>query len=157
MSRLKGNSEEARSKNKYFDILLSKILEIERNLVLSGESFDATDVKNILTGKHETKRYLIPIFQEHNDKMEKLIGKEYALATLKNFKTCISHLKSFLWSFYKKSDVNIKKLEHSFMNDFDFYLRTEAKCNNNSTVKHTKNLGKILKICYQNSWIEKIS
>jgi site-specific recombinase XerD len=155
MSRLKGNSEEARSKNKYFDILLSKILEIERNLVLSGELFDATDVKNIFTGKHDTERYLIPIFQEHNDKMEKLIGKEYALATLKNFKTCISHLKSFLWSFYKKSDVNIKKLEPSFMNDFDFYLRTEAKCNNNSTVKHTKNLGKILKICYQNSWIEK--
>lgn len=155
MSRLKGNSEEARAKNKYFDVLLLKILEIERNLVLSGESYDATDVKNNLTGKHETERYLIPIFQEHNDRMEKLIGKEYAIATLKNFKTCISHLKSFLWSFHKKSDINIKKIEHSFMNDFDFYLRTVAECNNNSTVKHTKNLGKILKICYHNNWIEK--
>ena len=41
------------------------------------------------------------------------------------------------------------------MNDFDFFLRTVAKCNNNSTVKHTKNLAKILKICYQNTWIEK--
>lgn len=155
MNRLKGNSEEARSTNKYIDILISRILEIERNLVLSGESFDATDVKNILTGKKETERYLIPIFQEHNDRMEKLIGKEYALATLKNYRTCISHLKHFLWSFYKKSDINIKKIEHSFMNDFDFYLRTVAKCNNNSTVKHTKNLGKIFKICYHNNWIEK--
>lgn len=155
MNRLKGNSEEARSTNKYFDILISRILEIERNLVFSGESFDATDVKNILTGKKETERYLIPIFQEHNDRMEKLIGKEYALATLKNYRTCISHLKHFLWSFYKKSDINIKKIEHSFMNDFDFYLRTVAKCNNNSTVKHTKNLGKIFKICYHNNWIEK--
>lgn len=155
MNRLKGYSEEARSTNKYFDILISRILEIERNLVLSGEYFDATDVKNILTGKKETERYLIPIFQEHNNKMEKLIGKEYALATLKNYRTCISHLKHFLWSFYKKPDINIKKIEHSFMNDFDFFLRTVAKCNNNSTVKHTKNLGKILKICYHNNWIEK--
>jgi len=58
--------------------LLSKILEIERNLVLSGKSFDAMDVKNILTGKQETERYLIHVFQEHNSRMEKLIGKEYA-------------------------------------------------------------------------------
>lgn len=155
LSRLKGNSEESRTINKYFDVLLSRILEIERNLVLSGESFDATDVKNLLTGKQDTERYLIPIFQEHNNRMEKLIGKEYALATLKNFKTCLSHLKHFLWSFYKKSDINVKKIESSFMDDFDFFLRTVAKCNNNSTVKHAKNLGKILKICYHNNWIEK--
>ncbi|HAY3540606.1 site-specific integrase [Elizabethkingia meningoseptica] len=155
ISRLKGNSEEARTINKYFDVLLSKILEIERNLTLSGESFEATDVRNLLTGRQETERHLIPIFQDHNDRMEKLIGKDYALATLKNFKTCLAHLKQFLWSFYKKSDINIKKIEPAFLNDFDFFLRTVAKCNNNSTVKHTKNLAKILKICYQNTWIEK--
>ena len=155
ISRLKGNSEEARTLNKYFDVLLSRILEIERNLILSGESFDATDVKNLLTGKQEAERNLIPIFQDHNNRMEKLIGKEYALATLKNFRTCLAHLKQFLWSFYKKTDINIKKIEPAFLNDFDFFLRTVVKCNNNSTVKHTKNLAKILKICYQNNWIEK--
>lgn len=155
MSRLKGSSEEARTTNKYFDVLLSKILKIERNLVLSGESFDEMDVKNLLTGKQETERYLIPIFQEHNNRMEKLIGKEYAPATLKNYKTCLSHLKKFLWSFYKKSDIIIKKIEPAFLNDFDFFLRTVVKCNNNSTVKHSKNLAKILKICYHNNWIEK--
>ncbi|MDQ0067340.1 site-specific integrase [Chryseobacterium lathyri] len=155
MSRLKGNSEEARTTNKYFDVLLSKILEIERNLILSGESFDAMDIRNLLTGKQETERYLISIFQEHNNRMEKLIGKEYALATLKNYKTCLSHLKKFLWNFFKKSDINIKKIEPAFLNDFDFFLRTVAKCNNNSTVKHSKNLAKILKICYHNNWIEK--
>ncbi|EJL72161.1 site-specific integrase [Chryseobacterium populi] len=155
MSRLKGNSEEARTVNKYFDVLLSKILEIEKNLVLSGESFDASDVKNLFTGKQNTERYLIPIFQDHNNKMEKLIGKEYALATLKNYKTCLSHLKKFHKNFFKKSDINIKKIEPAFLNDFDFFLRTVAKCNNNSTVKHTKNLAKILKTCYHNNWIEK--
>ncbi|WP_260264060.1 site-specific integrase [Elizabethkingia ursingii] len=155
ISRLKGNSEEARTMNKYFDVLLSRILEIERNLILSGESFDATDVKNLLTGKQKTERNLIPIFQDHNNRMEKLIGKEYALATLKNFRTCLAHLKQFLWSFHKKTDINIKKIEPAFLHDFDFFLRTVVKCNNNSTVKHTKNLAKILKICYQNNWIEK--
>lgn len=154
-NRQKGSSEEARALNKYLDVLYSKILEIERNLILSGDYFDANDIKNILTGKDKVERFLIPIFEEHNNKIEKLLGKEYALATFKNFKTCLAHLKEFLWKFHKKSDINIQKLELSFLNDFDFFLRTKSNINNNSAVKHTKNLGKILKICYQNNWIEK--
>lgn len=154
-NRLKGNSEEARTLNKYFDIIQSKVLEIENNLVMSGEPFDASDIKNLLSGNKQTERYLIPIFEDHNKRMEKLIGKEYAIATLKNFKTCLAHLKEFLWKFHKKSDINILKLEPSFLNDFDYFLRTKPNINNNSAVKHTKNLSKILKLCYQNNWIEK--
>lgn len=154
-SRQKGSSEEARTLNKYLDVLNAKILEIERNLVLSGDYFDANDIKNILTGKSEEERFLIAIFDEHNKRMEKLLGKEYAPATLKNFKTCLSHLRSFLWKSYKKSDINLRQISPAFLNDFDFYLRTSGNINNNSAVKHTKNLCKILKICYQNQWIEK--
>ena len=154
-SRLKGNSEEARVINKHFDILQAKVLEIENRLVFLGDPFDATDIKNLLTGTKTAERFLIPIFEEHNSKMEKLVGKEYAIATLKNFRTCLSHLKEFLWTFHKKTDINIQKLEPSFLNDFDFFLRTKANINNNSAVKHTKNLSKILKICYHNNWIEK--
>lgn len=154
-NRIKGNSEEARTINKYFDILQSNVLFLENKLALSRESFDASDIKNLLTGVETTDRYLIPIFQEHNSKMEKLLGKEYALATLKNFRTCLAHLKSFLWKFHKKSDINLIKIEQSFLNDFDFYLRTESNINNNTAVKHTKNLAKILKMCYRNNWIEK--
>lgn len=154
-NRLKGNSEEARAINKYLDILKSNVLVLENKLALSRESFDAIDIKNLLTGANTTERYLILIFEEHNSKIEKLLGKEYAPATLKNFKTCLAHLKEFLWKFHKKSDIDIQKLEPSFLNDFDFFLRTKSNINNNSAVKHTKNLSKILKLCYQNNWIEK--
>ena len=143
-SRLKGNSEEARVINKHFDILQAKVLEIENRLVFLGDPFDATDIKNLLTGTKTAERFLITIFEEHNSKMEKLVGKEYAIATLKNFRTCLSHLKEFLWTFHKKTDINIQKLEPSFLNDFDFFLRTKANISNNSAVKHTKNLSKIL-------------
>lgn len=137
------------------DILQSNILVIENNLAISGETFDASDIKNLLTGTKVPERYLVPVFEEHNSRMEKLLGKEYAPATLKNFKTCLAHLKSFLWKFYKKADINLAKVEQSFLNDFDFYLRSRANIGNNAAVKHTKNLSKILKICYRNNWIDK--
>lgn len=46
-NRLKGNSEEARAINKYLDILKSNVLVLENKLVLSRESFDAIDIKNL--------------------------------------------------------------------------------------------------------------
>ncbi|HAP96072.1 site-specific integrase [Epilithonimonas hominis] len=154
-NRVKSNSEEARITNKHFDVLQAKVLEIENKLTFSGEPFDASDIKNLLTGTKVTERYLIPVFEDHNARMEKLLGKEYAPATLKNFKTCLTHLKSFLWKFHKKADINLIKIEQSFLNDFDFYLRSQPSIGNNSAVKHTKGLSKILKICYRNNWIEK--
>lgn len=63
-SRQKGNSEEARALNKYLDVLNAKVLEIEKNLLMSGDFFDANDVKNILTGKNEVERFLIPVFED---------------------------------------------------------------------------------------------
>ncbi len=155
LTRIRGNSEEARVINNHLDILKSTVLEIENKFVINGETFDAEDIKNSLLGNNKEGRSLLPIFEDHNAKMEKLIGKEYALATLKNFRTCLKHLKSFLWKTYKKSDINLAKLQPSFLNDFDFYLRTEVQINNNAAVKHTKNLSKILKLCFKNGWIEK--
>ncbi|AZI20655.1 site-specific integrase [Chryseobacterium taklimakanense] len=154
-TRIRGNSEEARVINNHLDILKSTVLEIENKFVINGEPFDAEDIKNNLLGNNNDGRYLIPVFEDHNTRMQKLIGKEYAIATLKNFRTCLKHLKSFLWKTYKKSDINLIKLEPSFLNDFDFYLRTQANINNNAAVKHSKNLAKILKSCYRNGWIEK--
>lgn len=154
-NRVKGNSEEARMINMHFDVLQSKVFEIENKLVFSGEPFDASDIKNLLTGAKVTERYLIPVFEEHNSRMEKLLGKEYAPSTLKNFKTCLAHLKSFLWKFHRKSDINLTKIERPFLNDFDFYLRSQSNIGNNSAVKHTKSLSKILKICFRNNWIER--
>ena len=59
LSRLKGNSEEVRIINKHFDVLQSKVLEIENSLLLSGEPFDAADIKNTLSGNHESNIFSI--------------------------------------------------------------------------------------------------
>ncbi len=57
-NRVKGNSEEARITNRHFDVLQSKVFEIKNKLAFSSEYFDATDIKNLLTGSKVTERYL---------------------------------------------------------------------------------------------------
>jgi len=56
---------------------------------------------------------------------------------------------------YKKADIDIRAVDHNFVINFDFYLRSERKCANNSAVKYIKNFGKIIRICLASGWLEK--
>jgi len=82
---MKCNSEESRTLNTYLDILKSRIYEIKKDLIHSGKEVNGEAIKNLLLGIDEKKRMLIPIFQEHNDRMEALLGKEYAKGTLTRY------------------------------------------------------------------------
>jgi site-specific recombinase XerD len=112
-------------------------------------------LKNKLLGKGEVTRTLISIFEDHNERMDKLVGKEFAQGTLTRYKTCLKHTKEFLKWKYSISDIDIKKIDYAFLYDFEFYLRTEKSCNNNSAVKYLKNFGKIIRICLANGWLDK--
>ncbi|HCN12190.1 MAG TPA: recombinase [Chryseobacterium sp.] len=153
--RMKGNSEEARALNAYLDILKGKVYDAQREIVQGGNLVSAETLKSKLLGTEIKKRMLIPIFQDHNNRMEKLVGKEFAKGTLGRYQTCISHTKEFLKWKFNISDIDIKKIDYAFLNDFEFYLRTEKSCNNNSAVKYLKNFGKIIRICLANGWLEK--
>lgn len=54
---------------------------------------------------------------------------------------------------YGVSDIDIKKIDHSFITEYDFYLRSIRKCANNSAVKYIQNFGKIIRICLSSGWI----
>ncbi len=152
-NRMKGNSEESRTINTFLDIMKSRVYEIQKNLIHEGKEVKAESIKKILLGIDERKRMLIPIFKEHNNRMEALVGKEYAKGTLTRYKTCLSHTEEFLKWKFNVSDIEITEIDHAFISDFEFFLRTEKSCANNSAVKYIKNFGKIIRICLANKWI----
>jgi site-specific recombinase XerD len=111
--------------------------------------------KNILNGTKERQRFLIPIFQEHNNKIKELLGIEYAPGTLERYETSLKHTKNFLIWKYNISDIDISKIDHAFITDYEFYLRSVRKCANNTAVKYIKNFNKIIKLCLANDWLDK--
>ncbi len=152
-NKMKGNSEESRSVNTFLDIMRARIYEIQKNLIHDGKDVKAEIIKNILLGIDDRKRMLIPIFKDHNNRMKALVGKEYASGTLTRYKTCLNHTEEFLKWKYNVSDIEITEIDHTFISDFEFFLRTEKSCANNSAVKYIKNFGKIIRICLANKWL----
>jgi hypothetical protein len=155
MSKMRGTSEEARSINGHLENLKSKILNVEKNLIKKDISVNFESFKNELTGKKERERMLIPIFQEHNRKIKELVGQEYAPGTLERYETSLKHTKNFLLWKYNLTDINIEKIDHAFITEYEFYLRSERKCANNTAVKYIKNFHKIINQCMANGWLNK--
>ena len=87
LSKMKGNSEEARSINNLLDFTRNRINEIQFELLKDGISLNIDEFKNRLLGIKERERLLIPIFTEHNRKIKELVGSEYAPGTLERYVT----------------------------------------------------------------------
>ncbi len=153
--KMKGQSEEARSVNRQLDMLKIKIIDMQMEFIHQNIPITAKAFKSKLLGLDEKQRMLIPIFQDHNKKIEELVGKEYAPGTLERYKTSLKHTIDFLEWKYKVSDIDILKINHAFITEYEFYLRSVRNCNNNTAVKYIKNFGKIIKICLANNWIDK--
>lgn len=155
--KLKGRSSEVRQVNNYLDLLKSRVHKIQQDFTFDKEMLTVQILKDKLFGLDQNKRMLLTIMKEHNDKMEKLIGNEYAKGTVIRYKSCYKHLQNFLKVNFNCDDIEISKINLKFINDFEYYLRTkdEKPCSNNSAVKNIKNLGKIIRICLANEWLEK--
>lgn len=154
-TKVKGTNEEARTINSHLDYLKNQVLEAEKRLFKKDIKVTSENLKNELFGTTETKRMLIPIFQDHNNKIKELVGKEYAPGTLERYKTSLSHTKEFLLWKYKVSDIEINKIDHAFVTDYEFWLRSVRNCSNNTAVKYIKNFNKIIKLCLANDWLDK--
>lgn len=154
--KVKGNQESTKLINIYLHNIKNKITQTIMMLEFQNENIDIETFIQLITGNKKRKeRSLIPIVQDHNNRMKALIGKEYAEGTLQRYETALSHLKEFLKYQYQIDDIPLSKLNHSFIADFDFYLRTVRNCANNTTVKYIKNVKKIINICLSNGWLDK--
>ena len=154
-NKVKGSSEEARTINSHLDYLKNQVLEAEKRLFKKDSKVTSESLKNEMFGCQERTRTLIPIFIDHNNKIKALIGKEYAPGTLERYETSLKHTKDFLMWKYNITDIDILKIDHAFISDYEFYLRTVRNCANNTAVKYIKNFNKIIKICLANHWMDK--
>lgn len=150
-----GNSLEAKTLNGYLKTLEQKVYDSHYLMLKEEHDVTSESLKSKLLGTDISTRMLIPIFQDHNDKVEALVGQDFAPGTLERYRTSLKHTQEFLIWKYKTSDIDITKIDHAFIMDYDFWLRSVRKCANNTAVKYLKNFKKIIRECMANGWLVK--
>jgi site-specific recombinase XerD len=144
---VKGNSEDARGTNVYIDSVRSKIYEHQKLLMEANKPATAAAIKNSFLGLAQKSMSLFRLFEEHNRKVKELVqaGKDFSQGTLDRYDTVLRHLKEFVKLKYSLDDILLADIDHSFIQEFDHFLRTVRNCENNTAVKYIKNFKKIIR------------
>jgi integrase len=153
--KVRGTAAGVRELNRYIDTIKFKIYKIHDMLSENQELVTADIIKNIYLGKGKKYKMLLEIFQTHNDKIERLVGKEFAPGTIERYKTAKKHVSDYINLEYKTKDIPVKDVDHKFISGLEYYLKTERKCAHNTAIKYVTNFKKIIRIAFANDWIQK--
>jgi len=154
--KLKPPNEESNLINSQLSLIKSLINQAFLFLQVNKENFDVEDVYLKYVGKDaKEEKTVLSLFNEHNDRVEKLIGKEYVLPTLWKFRQSRSLLKAFVKYQYNKNDYLFKDLDINFIRHYEFYLTINKNLAQSSTYKVIQRFRKIIKIAIAEGYLDK--
>ncbi len=153
--RLNGSNEEAYQLNQYINSISSKLYKIQEKFIIEDIPFTALMIKNKYLNKDDVRKTLLQIFEEHNNQIEKLVGKNYSKGCYLRYVRTYKHLKSYINEDYKLDDIFVQEVDLKFINGFEYFLKVKNIGNQNTITKYITNLKKIIRIAYANDWISK--
>lgn len=86
--------------------------------------------------------------------MNKLIGIEYTKATYNKFKEAKNHISNFIKFQYKKADILLDSINQNFLDDFDFYLKSEKNQKQITINKSIQRVRKIIKLALAKGYLK---
>jgi len=154
--RVSNKTQLGKELNLYLDAIRAKITRIHRDMEMDSERITAQKVLDRYLGRDvEVRHTILEVFREHNEKCRKLSGIDMSPATVERYDTCLSHTQEFIQFTYGKDDFYLDEMSRQFIEDYEFYLKTERKCSHNTTTKYLKNFKKITRIALNKEWLKK--
>jgi hypothetical protein len=105
--RVVGRSESARVINSSLNNLVGKVEKYFSGLDAKDEMISVHQIISELKGKSQNQMTLIKAYDFHINKIEELIGIDYAANTIKRYKSSLNGLKAFILHKYHKTDVRL--------------------------------------------------
>lgn len=158
VSRLKGNSAEARQINNHINQVLIQIDEAYRELKKERKLITPQTVIARYRGEDQIRKTLIQLSEYHKFNMKSVLKP----GTLKNYYTTETYIKRFLKIQRNTDDIYLEHLDYAFIIDFENFLRRNVAqiqksrpLTNNGVMKHLERLKKLLNLAVKLEWVER--
>lgn len=154
----KGKSRKACDLNAYIEDARIKLHQLFNEMEEQGQLITARILQERFFGQDkepEAVRTIIGTMQEHNDQCRALVGKDYALITVRRYESCKRYLAELIKQRYDKEDLPLTEVNGELVRAFEFYLKTEKECQQNTVIRYMKCLKKITNLALANEWIAK--
>ena len=143
--RMSGNKEDAQLLNSNLNTLYINLQSVHSEPIRTGQTVTSETIKHRFSGQITKPSLILEIIDDHNNRMEALIGHEYAPGTLKRYKVIKNHTAEFLKVQFGASDYDIQKIDVPIISDYEFHFKNFRKMGNNA-VTHMKVVRKIINI-----------
>jgi len=151
--RAKGTNQESKMLNNHLDLIHSKILSAQHELIKDGKYISGKAIKNKYLGIDEYSKKIIEVYQYHNQRIEELIGVEYQYSTYSKFNTSLMHLSNFIQSKYNVEDITLVDLDYQFITSYEHYLKINKGIGINTSNKYLLHLKKVITLAINNEWL----
>src|SRR5690554_754633 len=158
VSRLKGNSAEARQVNSHINQVLIEINEAYRELKKERKLITPQTVIARYRGEDQIRKTLIQLSEYHKFNMKSVLKQ----GTLKNYYTTETYIKRFLEIQRNTDDIYLEHLDYAFIIDFENFLRRNVAqiqksrpLTNNGVMKHLERLKKLLNLAVKLEWVDR--
>lgn len=142
--------------NQQLEIQIAAIRKAYLQLQLSGGEFTVDDIFTSYLGKPIIKDYgLVQYFKEYLNKKEKLIGKDIQYVTWKKSNYVYLQLVEFIKWKFGKNDLPLNKLKSNFIDDFEYFLKTERRQVQITINKTLQRFRKPIRVAVSEGYLEK--
>lgn len=131
-NRASGKSVEAQRINRAVDKIRVEVNRRYQELMQTDGYVTAAKLKDTYLGIGVKQETLLKLFEQHNAEFAKKVGHSRAKGTFQRYVTVCKHLHEFIPHTYKREDIPLKELNLTFINNFEYFLRTEKKCRTNT-------------------------
>jgi integrase len=154
--RLLDQSDQEETTNMQLSLIEHKISKAFLMLQVKDAPFSVNDIYNQFKGKSlKQDMGILEVWNLHNERIHKLIGKEIVLVTYQKYLESQRHLKDFIRHQYKVSDMPLRGLKISFLEDYAYYLKTVKNFQHSTLNKAIQRMRKVVKFAIGHDYLDK--
>src|SRR5690606_1767589 len=140
--------------NKQLLLIKQKLKTTYLMLQLNHKTFSVEDIFNSYFGKSIKKEEtVLNCYNRYLIHIKRLIGKDIKKPTYQKFEYVLEFIKAYIKFKFHKKDIPLKVLDIQFLNDFEYYLRTEKNLSPSTINKVIQRFRKPIKIAISEGYL----
>jgi len=142
--------------NTQLSLIKTKLSQAFLFLQVAGNDFSVEDIYRQYKGEAPKQDMgLIQVYNIHSDRISKLVGIDLERVTYMKYLESGRHLQDFIRHQFKQKDIQIKTLKSSFIEQYEYYLKTEKRFQQSTLNKAIQRFRKVIRYAISEDYLNK--
>lgn len=153
---LKPDEADANLIETQLSLIKTKLSQAFLFLQVKGSDFTVDEIYKQYKGETPKKEFgVVEVYNLHSNRIKNLVGIDIKEVTYSKYIESGRHLQSFIKFKFKASDTQLKALKGSFLDHYEYYLKTEKKFQQSTLNKAIQRFRKVITYAISEDYLDK--